>query len=140
MIANQSRPCRQTVRNGAVAVEFAITVPILFLLFFAMIEFCRFNMIRHGIATAAYEGARRGIVPGATADDVKTTAETILQAVSTVDASISVDPDVITPETTTITVTIDVPLQHNGWVVPHFFKESTVTRSCTLAREQMENF
>ena len=121
-------------------VEFAVTAPVLFLVFFAMIEFARFNMIRHGMDSAVYEGARRGIVPGATADQVKSAAETILQAVSTTSATVTVVPSVLTPETTEVTVSVEVPFDSNGWVVPSFFRGTTLTRSCTLSREQLESF
>lgn len=127
-------------RKGAVTVEFAITAPILFLIIFSMIEFARFNMIRHGIDTAAYEGARRGIVPGATANDVETTAKKILTAVSTVGGTVTVNPSTLTPDTTEITVTVQVAIDKNGWIVPRFFQPSTLSRSCTLAREKTQNF
>ena len=92
MIAVRLQPSHRSKRKGVAAVEFAITAPILFLIFFAMIEFARFNMIRHGIDSAVYEGARRGIVPGATADDVTLSAEAILRAVSTTNATVTVVP------------------------------------------------
>ena len=138
MIAARLYPSRRSKRMGVATVEFAITAPILFLIFFAMIEFARFNMIRHGIDCAVYEGARRGIVPGATADDVTLSAEAILRAVSTTNATVTVVPANITPETTQVTVTVAVPFNSNGWVVPRFFNGNTLTRSCTLAREQTE--
>ncbi len=52
-------------------VEFAICFPLLLLFFFAAFEFCRANMIRQTADNAAYEGARRAIVPGATAEDAR---------------------------------------------------------------------
>ena len=138
MIAAGRQSRDHSKRKGVVAVEFALTAPVLFLVFFAMIEFARFNMIRHGIDSAVYEGARRGIVPGATVDDVKSTAETILRAVSTIDASVTVVPAVLTPETTQVTVTATVPYNSNGWVVLRYFQGTTLTRSCTLARERLD--
>ena len=56
-------------RTGAVMVEFVIVAPLLFLFFFAAFEFCRVAMIRHTADNAVYEGARIGIIPGATADE-----------------------------------------------------------------------
>ena len=140
MLAVRHRSNARLKRAGVVAVELAITAPILLLTFFTMIEFARFNMIRHGIDSAVYEGARRGIVPGATADDVKSAAEAILRAVSTVSATVTVVPSELTPETTQVTVTAVVPFDGNGWVVPRFFSGTTLTRSCTLAREQVDTF
>ena len=59
-------------RPGAVLVEMAITSSLAFLFFFAALEFCRVAMIRHTVENALYEGARTGIVPGATTAEVST--------------------------------------------------------------------
>src|SRR5690606_21432947 len=61
-------------RRGAALVEFALTAPLLFFILFASLEFARANMLRNTVEMAAYEGARRGIVPGATAEDVRDAA------------------------------------------------------------------
>ena len=45
-------------RHGVAAVEFALTVPFLFLFIFATYELGRANMIMHTTEAAAYEGAR----------------------------------------------------------------------------------
>jgi Flp pilus assembly protein TadG len=140
MIRIEKQTRRQSTRRGAATVEFALTAPILFLLVLSMIEFARFNMIRHGIDSAAYEGARRGIVPGATASDVQTTSKKILTAVSMVNGTVTVNPSTLTPTTTQVTVTVEVPLSSNGWIVPKFFTQSKLSRACTLAREKTDNF
>lgn len=142
MHATETRKSRRLcgARHGAVVVEFAVTAPVLFLTFFGMVEFGRFNLIRHGIDTAAYEGARCGIVPGATSDDVRAKAEEILHAVSAVETTVTVEPSTITPQTEQVTVSVEVSLSHNGWVIPKFFQQATLSRSCTIAREQLDTF
>jgi Flp pilus assembly protein TadG len=117
-------------------VEFAFCVPILFLFFFASLEFARVNMIRQTIENATYEGCRRGIVAGATADDCRTAAQNVLDTVSTNDAEITVTPAVITPDTTQVTVAITVPVNSNSWVVPLFFDGKSISNSLTLRRER----
>src|SRR5262245_12996460 len=107
-------------RRGATAVEFAICAPLVFAIFFAQLEFSRANLMRHSIETAAYEGARRGIVPGATANDIRTEALTILNAVSCRNPNISVSPAVILPTTTEVTVTISISLNENSWGAAKF--------------------
>ncbi len=47
-LANKKR-----ARRGATLVEFALVVPILFLLFFAAVEFARVAMIRHTVDNAS---------------------------------------------------------------------------------------
>lgn len=129
---------KRRLRKGASLVEFAVTVPILFLVVFAAVEFSRVNTIRHSVANAAYEGARRGIVPGATATDAQDAAVAILTAVCVRDAEVTLTPAVITADTSEITVKIDVPLDQNGWITPKFFAGDVLTSSCKLARERYD--
>ena len=133
----RQRPRRST-RSGAVVVEFAICVPVLLLVFFASLEFSRVNMIRQTVENAVYEGARRGIVPGATADNCRTTAQTVLNTVSINGAQVDVSPTVITQDTTEVTVSVAVPVNNNSWVTPVFFGDKTITGSMTLRRERFE--
>ncbi len=67
-------------RRGATLVEFAVTLPIVFLLFFGMIELSRLFMLQHSADTAAYEGARNAIVPGAKPQDAVLAASELLRA------------------------------------------------------------
>ena len=121
-------------RRGAVTVEFAVCVPILFLAFFFFWEFARAEMIRQTAATAAYEGARQGIVEGATAADVQNAAQSILNAVAIQGAVITVTPATITSETTSVQVAIRVPLNSNAWITPLFMDNMNVNSSITLSR------
>ena len=123
-------------RLGAVVVEFAICAPILFMFFFAALEFGRVNMIRQTIENATYEGSRRGIVPGATANDCRNAAQAVLNTVSTNNATVNVSPSVITANTTQVTVSISVPINDNSWVSPFFFKNKTLSNSMTMRRER----
>ncbi len=123
-------------RAGVVTVEFAICAPILFFIFFAALEFGRVNMIRQSVENAVYEGSRRGIVPGATADDCRTAARNVLNTVSVSGAAIDVVPAVISQDTSQVTVSVTVPINNNSWVAPLFFKNKSLTNSMTLRRER----
>ncbi len=107
-------------RRGAVTVEFALTVPILFLLIFASIEFSRFNMIRNAAANAAYEGCRRATVPGATAAQAQASASSVLTAAAITGSTVTVSPGTIATDTKIITVTVSVPTAANSWVAAAF--------------------
>ncbi len=72
---------RRRIRRGAAAVEFAITAPIFFLFLLAAFEFGWTNVMRHTADNAAYEAARTIIVPGATADEAKKKAKSLLKIV-----------------------------------------------------------
>ncbi len=127
------------MRSGATAVEFAITAPVFFLLLCGAFEFSRVNMIRHSIHNAAYEGSRRGIVPGASVDDVETTTAAVLGTVGTNGAVVTVTPSVIEHDTPEVTVDIQVPVGSNGWIAPIFFAGQSLECSCTLAREEYQS-
>lgn len=127
---------RRPLRRGVTAVEFAFVAPTLFLLVFSAVEFARVNVIKHTIQNAAYEAARRGIVPGATTDNVRAVADSFLASSSINCASVTMSPSTITPTTEEVTVSITVSLDGNGWITPLFFKGKTVSASCTLERER----
>jgi Flp pilus assembly protein TadG len=115
-----------------------VCLPLLLLLFFAAFEFCRANMLRQTAENAAYEGARRAIVPGATADDARNFANAMLALLGTNGASVDVEPEVIEDETPEVTVTVTVPLNGNGFVAPLFLQGREIVSTMTLAREQNE--
>ncbi|MEZ6116528.1 MAG: pilus assembly protein [Pirellulaceae bacterium] len=126
---------RRRERTGAVAVEFALTAGILFLVVITCLEFCRLNMIRHTADNAAYEAARRGICFGASASEVTQAAQNIMSSVSARGTQIEVDPTVIEDDTETVTVTISVPLDQNGIVAPKFLAGKTFTTEVTMNRD-----
>jgi Flp pilus assembly protein TadG len=130
-----NRPTRR--RRGAALLEFAVVAPIIFLFFFAAFEFSRFHSIRQTAHLAAFEGARRGIVPGATVDDVQQQVATILSTVGVRAAVVSVEPATITNGSPSITVTITVPIRENSWVPLKLLGDTTFDATCTLHRERL---
>lgn len=119
-----------------VTVEMALTLPIYFSLLFGAMEFARVNVVLHTMENAAYEGARRLVVPGATAAQGEATALAGLTAVKIKNPTVTITPDPLTGIETQVTVTISVPLNDNAWVTPNIFKDMTLTRSCTLNTER----
>ncbi len=125
-----------TPRTGAVSVEMAITAPILFLVLFASLEFCGMNNLRHTVDNAAYEGARRGIVPGATAAAVRQEALANMASIGAQNVRVTVAPDPILQETDQITVNVFVPVSGNGWLAPIYFRGTNeLVGRCTMNRE-----
>lgn len=122
-------------RRGAAMVEFAIVAPLLFFFFFAAFEFCRVAMIRHTVDNAVYEGCRRAIIPGATAADARATAANVLGTIGLNGAAITVQPPTIDNQTPELTVTVEVSLDANTFVPPHFTDGKKITRSLTMQRE-----
>ena len=130
---------RRQSRRGVTTVEFAFVAPMLFLFLFGAIELARAHMISHTVQNAAYEAARRGIVPGATVALVEATANSLLSSASINGAVITVDPTTIQTTTEEIRVTIRVPVDANTWLPPRFFAGKSVESSCLLRRELYGN-
>ncbi len=122
-------------RRGAALVEFALVVPIVFILFFAAVEFSRVAMVRHTVDNAVYEAARAAIIPGGSVADALAEARRVLGSVGIASPSISVTPARIDRLTPDVTVRITVPMNANSYVPPQFFAGSLITREVTLRRE-----
>lgn len=128
---------RNTTRGGVVTVEFALAAPVFLLFVFSGVEFSRVNMIRNTISNAVYEGARKGIVPGATAQECIDVVQANLDIINLVGTTITVAPVVIEPDSETVTVSVSVPIDStNGYVTPRYYLGRTLTSSITLKRER----
>ena len=93
------------------------------------------NMIRHTMDIAAYEGAREGIVSGATSAEVRTRVNNLLATVAIKSADVTVSPATIERTTPDITVEIEVPVAPNSWLTPRFLGNLRLRATSTLARE-----
>ena len=123
-------------RKGALSVEFAIVAPVFFLLLFGALEFSRAYNVIHTADNAAYEGARRGIVPGATATQVRDISNAVLRTVGIRSSVITIDPPTITPSTSSVKVDVEVPMNANGFLNPLFFRNRVIRASMTMRREE----
>jgi Flp pilus assembly protein TadG len=122
-------------RKGAAVVEFALTVPILFLFLFAGLEFSRYYMITQTVNNAAFEAARHCIIPGATAADGQTAGTNVLTYTGIKGGTVSISPNPILNTTTQVTATVSVPVSQNLWITPFFTKTGTVTKTHTMTAD-----
>ncbi|MFN7875099.1 MAG: TadE/TadG family type IV pilus assembly protein [Pirellula sp.] len=127
---------KRTTRSGATTVEFAVVAPVAFLLLFGALELGHANMVFHSAEAAAYEGARKGIIPGATASDCTAAANEMLQLCRVSGATVSVIPATLTPSDANVTVRVQVPYSSNSIVVPFFTSNLVIDRECKLSRER----
>lgn len=125
---------RHEIRSGATTVEFAVVLPIIFLLFLGSIEITRLNFLRHTAANAAYEAARTSIVPGATPQNG---AQAATQLLETVGAAKGVGVDV-TSTLDSVQATVTIPVNQNSWGLGRFTKGMNLVQSCTLRRESTQ--
>lgn len=118
-------------RRGVTAVEFAIVFPIILFTFFGLWEYARLEMIRQATATACYDGARRGTLPGATSAGMSSAAQRILDIYS-------VDGAVVTASVTDDIAHCDisVPLDENAWITQFVVANRFVTSECEFNRER----
>jgi hypothetical protein len=125
-------------RSGAVLVEMALTVGLVFFFFFAALEFTRVSMIRHTVENALYEGGRQGIIPGATATEVQTTSARILRTIGITGATITVTPSQIENSTREVAVRIQLPLDRGLFAPAVFFVGKTLDRTLVMRREGVQ--
>ena len=133
-VTRNPMPTKQ-LRQGAVAVEFALTSGLVFFFFFAALEFSRVSMIRGTVDNAIYEGARSGIIPGATADDVDKRTKAILATAMIRTSTVTVSPNPILFDSKTVSVKVVVPMDQNGFSPRMFFSGKSITRSIQMNRE-----
>ncbi len=122
-------------RSGAATVEFALCAPVFFFLIFSGIELSRVNMLIHTVESSLLQGARRGIIPGATAAQCRQAAQDVLDIGRVRTSTITVTPATITDSTTSVTISVSVPLSSNGYQASSLFLGKTISRTATLNRE-----
>lgn len=122
-------------RRGAVAVEMAITIGLVFFFFFASLEFCRVAMMRHTVEHALYEGARQGVIPGATVSEVDSRARSVLRTIGIRSADITVTPSVLSNSTPEVSIRIRMPLDQNLFAPAFFFRGRSIDRTFVMQRE-----
>ena len=129
---------KNSKRSGAITAEVAICLPVLFLLTFGCLEMAGANMLKHATESAAYEGARIGILPGATQAGVQQAVDKVLDSIGAEGSSVEILPQTITAETEEIEVVVTVPYAPNAWIAPFVIQSNPTFRSsCTLRREQL---
>ncbi len=127
-------PCRR----GVAIVEFAVVAPVFFILLFGGIEFATLSTIRATSHNAAYEGARKLVIPGADVTVGIAEAERIMSIIGVDTLAVTVTPNVITNNTREVTVSISIPYKDNAVFVPMFTGGLTIVSSTTLATERYD--
>jgi Flp pilus assembly protein TadG len=137
------RPYRLFRRNrrAAAAVEFAVVAPVFFLLVFGMIEYGRMVMVQQVITNASREGARAGVLDGATASSVTTTVNNYLTSGSISGATVTVTPN---PPSGAqygdpVTVTVSIGFDQVSWLPsPMYLGGRTMTATTVMRRESAQ--
>lgn len=102
-------------RSGVAAVEFAICMPLLFVVVFGAIETSNAVFLQQALTAAAYEAGTVAAAMGGNSDDAATQGAAVLTGLQVNSGTVSISPTV-TPDTpigTTIVVTCTAPLGAN---------------------------
>lgn len=124
-------------RRGAVVIECAIALPLIFLLTFATLEVCSAIFVRQTLKTIAFEGCRIGVRRRATQTDVEAACNELLAARGIANGQCEVTPNdfsglrALDP----ITVTVSAPAAGNSWFLYQFFGSSQLSTTVKMVRE-----
>jgi Flp pilus assembly protein TadG len=131
------RSCRRK-RSGAAVVEFAVVVPVFFLLVFGMIEYGRLVMVQQVLTNASREGARVGVLDGATVTSVTSAVNNYLTSANINGSTTTVSPN--PPSSAayggSVTVTVSVGFNQVSWLPsPIYLGGKTLTATSVMRRE-----
>ena len=129
------RPTHQNTRRGVTTVEVAFCLPLLFLFLFASFELASANMLQHACESAAYEGARAGIVPGATAEKIEDSVRFVMASVGAANFDVRVSPKNIKADTAKVLVEVECDLRDNSIMSQLFIKDLKLFGTCEMTRE-----
>ena len=122
-------------RRGATAVEFAFTLPVLFLVVFGLIELSRLVEIDGAADTALLVGVRQASIKASTPNDVEASVEEFLEALGIRSFELEIRPKIFTPTTSKIFLTLDIPLNTtNGFVFQNFVRGRKISKSLDAER------
>lgn len=117
-------------------VEFSLVVPVFLMILFAGFEFSRICLVRNAAHNAAYQAARRVMVPGATVADAQAEATRLLSIFGVNSFTLTVNPSPITLAADRVTVSINIPASQCGWITPRFTNSLTIRAGSTLRAER----
>jgi Flp pilus assembly protein TadG len=128
-------------RRGAAALELACVAPVLLLFVLGIIELGRLFMVQQVVVAAAREGARIGVLDGATTASVTTRVQTYLAGTSVTGATITVSPN--PPGSANagqpVTVSVSVPYTAVSWLSTPIFAQNAILRgNSTMRRESYQ--
>lgn len=131
--------CRSAkrIRRGVAATELAVCLPIILVLIIGTIEACSMIYLKQSLSTAAYEGARASLKPGATTSDVTDACNRVLAPRNVAGATITVSPSGFEsqPVQTWVTVRITASGGSNSVVAGWFYDSLTIDGQATMMKE-----
>jgi len=114
-----------------------LSLPLLMILTFGIIECCDAVFLKQSLTLAAQEGARVAVVPGANSENVRVQVRQILQARGVQEDSIEIRPPnfASAPFGSLITVRVDARVDQNSSSFMGILSGHRVTGSTTMMME-----
>ncbi|MEQ8850002.1 TadE/TadG family type IV pilus assembly protein [Botrimarina sp.] len=126
-----------TRRRGLAATEFAVCLPVLMLLLLGSLECCSMIFLKQSISVAAYEGAHKALLPGATAAEAEAAAMAVLadRGVRGGQATAAGGNLGAVAAGDYFTVVVSAPTDQNRVVPLRFFGASRLSATATFMKE-----
>lgn len=136
-IRHSNRTARHSSRAGASVIEFAICLPVFFLIAIGTVETCRMVYLRQSLKITAYECARVAIVPGTSDFDVQNQCDAILLGRRIKDYELKTTPESVSSLKygDLYTVSISLPAEPNALVGAWFYKNKILQETVTIMAE-----
>jgi hypothetical protein len=133
----QKRKTGLPKRSGAALIEFAVCLPVFFLITMATIETCRMVYLRQSLKIAAYECARVGIVPGISDQAVQDQCDVMLMGRNLTGYRLQTSPESVSSLEygDLLTVTIEMAAEKNAIVGSWFYRDLIFQESVTIMAE-----
>lgn len=131
-------------RSGTAAVEFAVILPFIMVLFLGIIEFGRVLMVQQILTNAAREGCRYAVLPGGTISASRDVVTTYLSnaniTLSSPSTQVTVSPDPSTASKgTSITVNVTLPFSSVSWLPSSIFMTGKQLSASVVMRLESNN-
>jgi Flp pilus assembly protein TadG len=133
---------RRSTRHGTTTAEFAFVAPVVFILFFGVIELGRGLMVAHLLTNAARVGCRAGVIEGVSTTTITNAVKSSLTGVGISGENVSVQVnDGATDASASkagdeITVSASIPFSSVTWLpFGSFLSGKTLSGQYTLRRE-----
>lgn len=131
-------------RRGTAAVEFAVILPFVMVLFLGIIEFGRVLMVQQILTNAAREGCRFAVLPGGTISSSRDVVTAYLSnaniTLSSPSTQVTVSPDPTTAaKGSSITVNVTVPFSSVSWLPGTIFMTGKQLSASVVMRMESNN-
>lgn len=122
-------------RHGAAVVELAVVSPLLFAMLFGIIEFGWLFTVQHTMVNASREGARVGILQGATLEEIEETTRDFLVPIG-ISEQVTINITEGTVSNPFVTVQVTIPREDVSLVGDFFgFGGGTLEGTTTMRQE-----